>query len=134
MSEGQGLLTLVCRRSVGNTADALATAMTARGIAVYGRIDMAARAAGAGTSLRPMELILFGDPAVVLPLIGENPMAAMDLPMRALVWEDENGDVWITYPDAAFLVERYALDQKVAGDIAAIRRDLAAVVSAAAGV
>jgi uncharacterized protein (DUF302 family) len=129
----QGLITLVSRRSVGNTADALTAAISAKGFTLYGRVDFSATAAAAGMNLRPTVLILFGDPATGLPLIKDNQVAAIDLPMRAIIWEDENGEVWLTYPDIGWLVERHGLGSDVAPDVAEIRKFMANLISSAAG-
>jgi uncharacterized protein (DUF302 family) len=128
-----GLITLVSRRSVGNTVDALEGAVKAKGLTVYSRVDFSELAKAAGSSLRPTVVLLFGDPATGVPLVTENQMVGIDLPMRAIVWEDENGEVWVTYQDVAWLVERYGLGPHVAKITDAMRTSMVNVVSTAAG-
>ncbi|MCC6791447.1 MAG: DUF302 domain-containing protein [Thermomicrobiales bacterium] len=128
-----GLVTVLSRRSVADTIDALAATVEAAGLTVFARIDHAAGAVSAGLSLRPTELLVFGNPRAGTPLMQENQVAGLDLPMKALAWEDENGEVWITYPDAAWIGARHGLGPECAAAIAAIRSGTSHAVVQAAG-
>lgn len=76
---------------------------------VFGQVDHAANAAKAGLDLRPTELVIFGNPVGGTPLMQEQQTAGIDLPVKALAWEDEDGDVWLTYNSAAWLAGRHGL-------------------------
>jgi uncharacterized protein (DUF302 family) len=128
-----GLNTVLSRRSVGDTMDALVGIVEAAGLTVFARIDHGAGAAGAGLALRPTQLLVFGNPLAGTPLMQENQISGIDLPMKALAWEDANGEVWITYPDAGWIGARHGLGPDVAADIAAIQSATSKMVVQAAG-
>lgn len=87
---------------VKETADRLVAALEGKGIKPAARIDHAAAAKANGLDMPPTELVLFGNPKLGTPLMLANPQAAIDLPMRVLVWQDKAGKVWVGYvkPDA----------------------------------
>jgi uncharacterized protein (DUF302 family) len=128
-----GLVTVLSRRSVADTLDVLSATVEAAGLTVFARIDHAAGATAAGLSLRPTELLVFGNPHAGTPLMQENQVAGLDLPMKALAWEDENGEVWITYPDAGWIGARHGLGPECADAIAAIRTATSRAIMQAAG-
>jgi uncharacterized protein (DUF302 family) len=92
---------------------------------VFARIDHAANAADAGLDLRPTELLIFGHPKGGTPLMQDRQTAGLDLPFKALIWEDENARVWLTYADPEHLVERHSLGASSASVIAAIKEGVA---------
>jgi uncharacterized protein (DUF302 family) len=106
---GNGLVNVKSTHSVKDTADRLETALTNKGMTVFIRIDHAAGAKKAGLALPPTELVIFGNPKVGTPLMQCSRSVAIDLPQKALVWEDDQGQVWLTYNDPAYLAERHAL-------------------------
>ncbi len=128
-----GLNTVLSRRSVGDTIDALVAIVEAAGLTVFARIDHGAGAAEAGLALRPTQLLVFGNPNAGTPLMQENQVSGIDLPMKALAWEDANGEVWITYPDAGWIGARHGLGPDVAEAIAAIRSATSKMIVQAAG-
>lgn len=95
--------------SVTETLDRLEAVLEENGITVFARIDHGANAEAAGLELAPMQLLIFGNPRIGAPLMREAPSIGLDLPLRALAWEDRNGDVWLQYTPAAELQERYAV-------------------------
>lgn len=74
---------------------------------MFARIDHAAEAKRAGLSMRPAQLLIFGNPKGGTPLMNASPTAAIDLPLKALAWEDAGGKVWLTVNSAAYLRERH---------------------------
>ena len=78
-----------------------------RGLTVFARIDHAAGAAKVGKTLRPTEVLIFGNPQGGTPLMECAQSAGIDLPLKALVWEDEAKQVWLGYNDAAYLAKRH---------------------------
>ena len=95
MSEN-GLTTMPSAFSVQETIDRLERIVTSRGLRVFTRIDHAAGAAQVGMALRPTELVLFGHPRGGTPLMQDKQTAGIDLPLKALAWEDAEGPVWLT--------------------------------------
>jgi uncharacterized protein (DUF302 family) len=81
----------------------------AKGMTVFARIDHAAAAAAAGLSLRPTELLIFGNARGVTALMELVQTIGIDLPLRALVWQDASGITWLSYNDPKWLVKRYRL-------------------------
>lgn len=104
-----GLVTVRSQYSVAITIDRLAAAATEAGLMVFARIDHGQGAADVGLELRPTELLLFGHPRGGTPLMLEQQTAGIDLPLRALAWEDDENTVWLTYNDADWLAERHGI-------------------------
>lgn len=82
-----------------------------RGLIVFARIDHAAGAARVGKTLRPTEVLIFGNPPGGTPLMECAQSAGIDLPLKALVWEDASAQVWLGYNDPAFLAQRHGVPQ-----------------------
>src|SRR5689334_20212039 len=104
-----GLLTVRSAHSVAVTIDRLVAAVAEAGLTVFARIDHAQGAAEAGLELRPTELLLFGHARGGTPLMRDRQTAGIDLPLKALAWEDAEGAVWVTYNDASWLAERHGV-------------------------
>ena len=121
---GEGMIDVRSAHSVAQTADRLQNLLESKGMTVFQRIDHAAGAASAGTTLRPTELVIFGNPKVGTPLMLCSQSIAIDLPQKALIWEDADGQVWLSYNDPAFLKLRHdtrgcdEVLQKVSGALA----------------
>ena len=82
-----------------------------RGLNVFARIDHAAGAAKIGKSLRPTEVLIFGNPQGGTPFMECAQSAGIDLPLKALVWEDAQGQVWLAYNDPSYLTQRHGVPQ-----------------------
>jgi uncharacterized protein (DUF302 family) len=108
-------------RSAFGVDDAVARierAVTAAGMKVFARIDQAAEARSVGLAMRPAVVLLFGNPKGGTPLMVARPTVAIDLPLKALVWEDERGATWLTYNTPALLVRRHGVDVALAATLA----------------
>ncbi|HEX5168843.1 MAG TPA: DUF302 domain-containing protein [Cyclobacteriaceae bacterium] len=119
-----GLITLLSAYPVKETADRFVETVTTKGLTVFARIDHAANALKQGIELRPTELVVFGNPKAGTPLMQDNQVAGIDLPLKILVWEDENGKVWLTYNDPNWIVERHGLSDKSLTAIKAMQEGL----------
>lgn len=104
-----GLVNVKSTHSVKDTTDRLEEALKKKGMTVFIRIDHAAGAKKVGLALQPTELVIFGNPKVGTPLMQCSRSVAIDLPQKALVWEDAQGQVWLTYNDPAYLATRHAI-------------------------
>jgi len=102
-----GLISVKSSYDVKITADRLEEVLKAKGMMVFTRINHAEGAQKVGKELRPTELVIFGNPKVGTPLMQCTQSAAIDLPQKALAWEDEAGQVWLTYNDPEYLVKRH---------------------------
>ena len=128
-----GLVTLVSRRSVQDTIDALCDAVVAAGFRVFQRIDHAAHAAEVGLELRPTVLLMFGNPAKSTLLMQDEQSAGLDVPMRAVAWEDENGENWLTYNDPHWVGRRHELGVKSQEVLRTVETMMATIARAATG-
>jgi uncharacterized protein (DUF302 family) len=104
-----GLVNVKSAHSVKDTADRLEKALTNKGMTVFIRIDHAAGAKKVGLALPPTELVIFGNPKVGTPMMQCSRSVAIDLPQKALIWEDDQAQVWLTYNDPAYLATRHAI-------------------------
>ena len=108
---GDGLISVKSAHDVKATADRLENVLKQKGMNVFIRIDHAAGARKVGKNLRPTELFVFGNPKVGTPLMQCNQSVAIDLPQKALIWQDDKEQVWLTYNDPDYLAQRHGLDQ-----------------------
>jgi uncharacterized protein (DUF302 family) len=125
MADG-GLITIASAHSVKDTIDRLVADVTSKGMTVFARIDHAAGAQGVGLALRPTELVIFGNAKGGTPLMQSQQTIGIDLPLKALVWEDAAGAVWLSYNDPAWLAARHGL----ADDGGAVAKTLATALDA----
>ena len=103
----EGLTTCASSHGPKETMDRLAAAVTARGVTVLARIDHAEAAAEVGLTLRPTELLIFGNAKAGTPLMQTAQTMGIDLPLKALVWEDEASQTWLAYDDPEWLAARH---------------------------
>jgi len=111
----------------------LEAAVTAKGMTVFARIDHAAGAASAGLSLRPAEVLIFGNAKGGTPLMQAAQTMAIDLPLKALVWQDASGDTWLSWNDPAWLAARHGVvgAEAVIGKLTAVLSEVAEAATAA---
>lgn len=127
-----GLIVQSSERSVAETMDRLEAIATERGLTVMARVDHAANAESVDAELRPTELLIFGNPAAGTPLMACAQTAGIDLPMKALAWEDAEGAVWLAYNEpSVFIGERHGLGSDCAEALARVDDALAKLTDAA---
>lgn len=129
--DDDGLVSLESHYSVSETIDRLAAAAEGAGMLVFARVDHAKNATEVGMELRPTELLVYGHPRGGTPLMLDRQSAGIDLPVKALAWEDEHGRVWLTYNSAEWLAARHGLGAPSAAAVAAIGAGMAALASTA---
>ncbi len=103
----QGLIHTPSRHSCTTTTERLELLITEKKMAVIANVDHAASAAKINETLRPTTLLLFGNPQAGTPLMQNSQTAAIDLPQKYLVWEDQQGQTWITHNDPAYIAARH---------------------------
>lgn len=109
----EGLVVKKSAYSVTETLDRLESMLKENGLTVFTRIDHAKNAANADLDLPPTQVLIFGNPKLGTPLMQASRTAAMDLPQKALAWEDADGAVWLAYNHPEWLSERHGInDQK----------------------
>jgi uncharacterized protein (DUF302 family) len=121
-----GLVTLKSAHDVATTLARLTAALDAKGVTLFARIDHAAGAQSAGLALRPTTLMVFGNPAAGTPLMQVAQTAGIDLPLKALVWQDADGAVYLTYNDPMWIAARHGLGAQAQQTAAALTAVLAA--------
>ncbi len=102
-----GLIHLASQHTVEETMQRLEALLNERGIIIFARVDHSGEAAKVGLTMRPTKLLIFGSPKGGTPLMQAVPSVAVDLPLKALFWQDEDGKVWLTYNDPAYLQQRH---------------------------
>jgi uncharacterized protein (DUF302 family) len=125
----------VCPSSHGptETMERLAAAVANRGMTILARIDHTAGAVNVGMALRPTEVLIFGNPLAGTPLMQTAPTLGIDLPLRALVWQDDAGKSWLAYDDPTWLARRHGADRGGEQILGAMTNALAAAAKEATG-
>jgi uncharacterized protein (DUF302 family) len=114
--------------------DRLASAVEKSGIAIAARIDHAAAAEKVGLSLQPTELLIFGNPKVGTTLMQSSQTAGIDLPLKALVWQDTDGKTWLAYNNPEWIASRHGVGAGVQKSLQAMTAALAALAREATGI
>ena len=109
MRNPKGVTTRPSPYPVPGTMDRLVAFLQVQGATLYARIDQQAEVQKAGQSIPPLEFILFGNPKAGGPVMALNPVAALDLPLKIIAWEDDQQRSWLAYNQADYIGERYAL-------------------------
>lgn len=115
-----GVLRIASAHSVADTAARLASLLKEHGVLIFAHIDFSADAARAGLSLRPEQLVVFGNPKAGTPLMQAEPTVGLDLPLKALIWEDLQARTWIAYNDPLYVVRRHAVAAELSANLAAV--------------
>lgn len=110
--ENKGITTLSSKYSVKETIDRLQALLQQKGVTIYARIDQQDEANKAGYNLLPLEFLLFGNPKAGGAMMAENPLAALDLPLKVIAWQDDAKQTWIAFNKSLYIQERYALSDK----------------------
>jgi uncharacterized protein (DUF302 family) len=115
-----GMVHLSSPRSVPDTLARLETIVQAKGLTILARIDHSGDAAKAGLKMQATKLLIFGNAKAGTPLMIAAPTVAIDLPLKALVWQDDDGKVWLSYNSADYLIQRHAVPKNLLQNIAGI--------------
>jgi uncharacterized protein (DUF302 family) len=115
----RGVVTIASEHSFDVTVERLQSLLKARGVTIFALIDFSGDAARAGLTMRPEKMLIFGNPKAGTPLMVESPPVGLDLPLKALVWEDANAKTWITYNDPEHIVLRHGMSPAFVANLAA---------------
>ena len=124
-----GLISLSSRYPARDTVQRLLAALAKRNMMVFARIDHAAGAASAGLELRSTEVVIFGNPKGGTALMQDRQSAGIDLPLKALVWQDADGKVWLSYNEPAWIAQRHGLGSASAAAVEAMAKALTAIAA-----
>ena len=115
-----GMLHLSSRYTMAETLARLESLLKASGLILFCRVDHSGEAEKAGLKMNPTQLIIFGSPKAGTPLMIASPTLAIDLPLKALVWEDDLGKVWVSYNSPEYLKTRHSIANNLLGNIGGI--------------
>jgi uncharacterized protein (DUF302 family) len=127
-----GLITIPSAYGVEETIDRLASEVKSKGMTIFARVDHAAGAKDAGLSLRPTLLLIFGNAKGGTPLMQDKQQIGIDLPLKALAWEDASGKTWLSYNDLKWLGQRHNLKHEIDPIVNILSTVLGAVAQKAA--
>jgi len=123
-----GIVTLSSPHSVANTLERLRTIVQAKGLTILACVDHSGDAARVGLQMQPTKLLIFGNPKAGTPLMIASPGVAIDLPLKALIWQDNGDKVWLSYNSPDYLKERHSLPDALLQNIAGIAQICAEAV------
>jgi len=129
----EGLITIRSGCGPQETMSRFEAEIRARGMTVFAYIDHAAGAGAAGLSLRPTDLLIFGNAKAGTPLMQQVQTIGIDLPLKALVWQDASGTTWVSYNNPAWAAHRHGLDEVANVTVNAMSQALHAIASKATG-
>jgi uncharacterized protein (DUF302 family) len=115
-----GMIHLTSPYSVPETLRRLESLLQARGLAIFARIDHSGEAEKAGLKMRSTQLLIFGSPKQGTPLMVASPTLAIDLPLKALAWEDASGKVWLSYNAPEYLRQRHNIPDELLKNISGV--------------
>ncbi len=119
MQTGDGVISKPSRYSVPETLDRLETILRDKGVTVFARVDHSGAAEKVGMKMPPTQVLIFGNPKGGTPAMLAAPLTAIDLPLKALAWQDGDGKVWLSYNDVAYLKRRFGLSDDAIKGLAA---------------
>jgi uncharacterized protein (DUF302 family) len=128
-----GLITMRSSHGPKDTMNRLEAEVRAKGMTVFARIDHAAGAAEVGLPLRPTELLIFGNAKGGTPLMQAEQAIGIDLPLKALVWQDAAGTTWLSYNDPTWIAKRHGLSAATEAAVRDMAGALDGLARAAAG-
>jgi uncharacterized protein (DUF302 family) len=124
-----GIVDRPSQQTVDETVARLEALLRAKGITLFALIDHSGEAAKVGLKMPPTKLLIFGKPEAGTPLMLAAPRSALDLPLKILIWEDAEGQVWVSANSAAYLRERYGLPLEYLSTLAAVEALVAAATT-----
>jgi uncharacterized protein (DUF302 family) len=120
MAPNNGILTKQSRHSADETLTNLLRALEAKGVTVFAVVDHSGEAEKVGLKMRPTKLVIFGSPKAGTPLMLASPSIALDLPLKILVAEDDEGKVWVSYNSPDYLKQRHGVPTELLQNIAVV--------------
>jgi len=129
LSAANGIVSRRSAHSVDQAVDKLQAILQANGVTLFALIDHSGEAAKAGMTMRPTRLLIFGSPKAGTPLMLAAPSCAIDLPLKILVWEDDQHQVWLSHNSGEYLQQRHGLPQELMPNIAVVETLVAAAAA-----
>jgi len=120
LAKGGGIVDIPSNHSVDQTVEKLRAILEAKSVSLFALVDHSGEAEKVGMKMRPTKLLIFGSPSAGTPLMLAAPSLALDLPLKVLIREDDNGRVWVSYNSPDYLKERHGLPQELLHNIAVV--------------
>jgi len=120
VAEEHGVVRIDSHHSVAHTAERLEALLKERGMQIFAHLDFTADASRAGLTMRPEQLLIFGNPRSGTPLMQAQPAVGLDLPLKALIWEDADGHVTIAYNEPQYVLQRHGLPASFTANISGV--------------
>jgi uncharacterized protein (DUF302 family) len=114
----RGMIDVPSPYSVTETLSRLESILKEKGLTIFARVDHSGEAAKVGLEMRPTQLVIFGSPKGGTPLMVAAPSVAIDLPLKALVWQDQQGKAWVSYNSPEYLQQRHGIPADLLKNIA----------------
>jgi len=115
-----GIIDVASHHSVDETVEKLRSILQSKGVTLFALVDHSGEAEKVGMKMRPTKLLIFGNPKAGTPLMLAAPSSAIDLPLKILVWENDQGKVMVSYNSSAYLQQRHGLPQDLLANIAVV--------------
>ena len=120
LAKGGGIVDIPSNHSVDQTVEKLGAILESKGVSLFALVDHSGEAEKVGMKMHPTKLLIFGSPSAGTPLMLAAPSLALDLPLKVLIREDDNGRVWVSYNSPDYLKERHGLPQELLHNIAVV--------------
>jgi uncharacterized protein (DUF302 family) len=116
----RGIIDKPSNHSVDETIERLKQILQTKGVTLFALIDHSGEAAKVGLKMPPTKLLIFGSPKAGTPIMLAAPSIAIDLPLKILIWEDEQGKIWTSYNKAEYLQERHGVPKEMVQNLAVV--------------
>ena len=120
MSQANGIVDKLSHHSVEQTVEKLKGILLSKGVMLFAIVDHSGEAEKIGMKMRPTKLLIFGSPKAGTPLMQAAPSVAIDLPLKILVWEDEQSKVWVSFNSPTYLQQRHGIPPELLQNIAVV--------------
>ncbi len=124
----EGIVSKPSAHTVDETVARIEQALASKGLTLFAVVDHSGAAQRVGLTMQPARLLIFGSPRAGTPLMVAAPLLALDLPLKALVWQDAAGQTWVSYLSPAWLAQRHSIPADLAPNIAGIEPLLASAI------
>jgi uncharacterized protein (DUF302 family) len=128
LPEVEGVITRPSSFSVEQTLERLRESIQSRNLKIFAQVDHSDEAEQAGLEMQPAHVLIFGSPRAGTPLMLASPLLALELPLKALVWQDASGRVWVSYESSNYLAGRFAIPPDLVKNITGIDAVIAAAL------
>jgi uncharacterized protein (DUF302 family) len=118
--ESNGIVTIPSDHTVDETVARLKGILELKGVTLFALVDHSGEAEKAGLTMPPTKLLIFGSPRAGTPVMLAAPSIAIDLPLKILIWEDEQGKTWISYNSPAYLQQRHGVPPELLATLAVV--------------